>query len=42
MLSFGDHEQDDFRQTNLMNYLQILGVSPVRQSGRTFWFEVNF
>ncbi|KAF5033992.1 hypothetical protein DSECCO2_600860 [anaerobic digester metagenome] len=42
MLSFGDHDQDDFRQTNLMNYLKLLGVSPAKQSGRTFWFEVAF
>ena len=42
MLSFGDHEQDDFRQTNLMNYLKLLNVSSVKQSGRSFWFDVAF
>jgi len=42
MLSFGDHNQDDFREINLMNYLKLFGVAPVKQSGRTFWFEVDF
>jgi len=42
MLSFGDHEQDDFRQTNLANYLKIITVLPEKQQGRTFWFDVDF
>ncbi len=42
MLSFGDHDQDDFREINLMNYLNLIGVTPVKQSGRTFWFEAEF
>jgi len=42
MLSFGDHEQDDFRESNLMNYLKLISVTPVKQSGKSFWFEVNF
>jgi len=42
MLHFGDHEQDDFREKNLMNYLKLIEVTPARQSGRTFWFDVDF
>jgi len=41
-LSFGDHPQDDIRQAGLFNYHQILKVEPVRQEGRSFWYEVNF
>ncbi|MPM15160.1 hypothetical protein SDC9_61526 [bioreactor metagenome] len=41
-LSFGDHPQDDFRQSGLLNFHQIIKVSPVRQIDRVFWYNVDF
>lgn len=41
-LCFGDHTQDDFRMNHLLSYLKILGVSAIKQSGQTFWFEIDF